>query len=220
VEPPLRRFPPLLSLCLSACTFTVVKDTWRAPGVSLAPLNRVVVLSATGSASRRKDQNAAIAAVLRTRGVITRVGSEALPASLYDKDGDGRVDPKVDPAAIRQALRSQGETYALVVRSLNARRPAAPAVLSPTAGGELQAAVLESAAPDLTPSAVAATPTAAVNPDRIIDLALYDLLTGQKVWTAVTSTEAPQGRADLLNALSRAVFSALDRDGLLPAADY
>jgi hypothetical protein len=211
----------LLALCLSACTFTVVKDTWRAPGVSLTPLNRVVVLSATGSAGRRLEQNAAIAAALRTRGVLVRVGSEALPVSLYDKDADGRVDAAIDPAAIRQALRSQGETYALVVRSLNARRPPVPAGLTPTAGGELQAAVLEAAAVGITPTAAATTGTAAIaGGERVIDLALYDLLSGKKVWTAVTSTRDPQGRGDLLQSLSRAVLSALDQDGLLPAAPY
>jgi hypothetical protein len=218
LEPPLRRWilPALCALAvLPACTYTVVKPTWKADDAALTPLNRVVVLAANGSPGRRKDQNAALAQALAARGVLVSVGSEALPASLYDKNGDGRVDADVDPKAIRDYLRSKGETRALVLsREPVVTQISAPQAVTRDAGTERYDPLSQ----DFVRVFQTQAPPPVLTRDFPINVVLYDLNSGRPLWKAQTSTQDPEGRADLLQALARAVIAALDQDGLLPAA--
>ncbi|MEO8665529.1 MAG: hypothetical protein ABI462_08520 [Ignavibacteria bacterium] len=117
----------LLSCCLiisayfySCSSVTEVTGTWKKPATVAKKYNKVAVLGISGDIVKRSAVEKAIVSQLRKYGINAVSGSNILPDSFIDSDGDGKVDSE-NKEAIQAKFKDQGIDGVFVISVMDVK---------------------------------------------------------------------------------------------------
>ncbi|MBI2361960.1 MAG: hypothetical protein HYV15_01050, partial [Elusimicrobia bacterium] len=171
--------------CVSApTTFEAASLRHAAEG---RRFSTVAVLPMSEDPDLRKTFADSVVGFLRPWTVRAERGADLLPRQLYDADGDGRIDAKVDRDLIRRRLSDAGFEAVLTVAYQAKEEPSSAHPWTESSLPEYMTAQYEKAG-----AAGAARPD-----ELLLETNLYDSKTGKVVWSAHSRTTRSAGAAAL-----------------------
>ena len=199
----------VLAVLLCSCATTTVENTWKLPGRSEGPVKKLAVIAVSEHWLVRPGLENRFAQDIAKRGqpVITTVEILPLPKIKEDKN------------AAAALLREQGVDSVLIVRLLDKTTydrevRASPSAFVPYAtgynsygwGGYYDVAFMD--------MSVTYTST---RDDILLDTSLFDLNTGQRLWSMVTKSVLKYNtdKLEVADDLADKVSAALLKDGLI-----
>ncbi len=104
-----------LSILLSSCsTVTEINGTWKKPGASAQKYKKIVVLGVSKDVVKRSTLEKAVASNMKKYGLNAVSGTDLIPDTFLDKDGDGQVDEGIKEEIVAK-LKENGVDGAFVM---------------------------------------------------------------------------------------------------------
>ena len=198
-----------LSVLFCSCATTTVEKTWKLPGRSEGPVKKLAVIAVSDQWLVRPGLENRFATDIAKRGqpVITTV--ELLPLPKIRENKEAAVD----------LLRQQGVDSVLIVRLLDKDTHDREVRTSPSAfvpyatgytsygwGGYYDVAFMDMG-----------VTSSSTRDDLLLDSSLFDLKTGQRLWSMVTKSVLKYNtdKLEVADDLANKVSAALLKDGLI-----
>jgi hypothetical protein len=198
-----------LAVLLCSCATNTVEKTWKLPGRSEGPVKKVAVLAVSDHWLVRPGLENRFAQDIAKRGqpVITTVELLRLPEIKENKDAAVALlrEKGVDPVLIVRLV--DKTTYASEVRATpNAFVPVATGYSSYGWGGYYDVAFVDMSVTESN-----------TRDELVLNSSLFDLSTGQRLWSMVTKSRLTYNTDKLVVAddLADKVSAALFKNGLI-----
>ena len=198
-----------LGLCLllaaSGCAVpeTVFEATSRSPEFRGRRFTTVAFLSLSDDPALRKTFGDSVVGFLRTWTARSEKGSDLLPLSTYDADGDGHIDLEVDKELVRKHISEAGFQAILTAH------------YEPKEEGESPHAWSGESFAGHWKGEIGKEHTGEAPSEFLIETELYDSLTGRVVWTGHSRTVRAANAVTLAQSYASAVVNELVRNGVV-----
>jgi hypothetical protein len=199
----------LLSVLFCSCATTTVEKTWKLPGHPEGPVKKLAVIAVSDKELVRPGLENRFANDIAKRGQPVITTLELLRLSKIKENKDAAVE----------LLRQQGVDSVLIVRLLDQTTydrevRASPAAFVPYATGYTSygwGAYYDIAYMDL------GTTYSSTRDVLLLDSSLFDLNTGQRLWSMVTKSVLKYNtdKVEVADDLADKVSAALLKDGLI-----
>ncbi len=189
----MRCAPVLAALVAAACATppTVFEATSLRPEARGRHYARIAVIYMNDDPGLRKTFGDSVVGFLRAWTAQAERGGDLLPRSLYDADGDGKIDANVDRDLIRRRLQEAGFEAVLMASNVSEH------------GHSWH---FEETGPEAHPAGAA---------EFLIETDLYDAASGKVVWSAHSRTLNPENGVLLSQSYAGAVVDELVKNDLL-----
>lgn len=197
----------LISAALGcAAPDTVFEATSRSPEFRGRHFTTVAFLSLSDDPALRKIFGDSVVGYLRTWTARSEKGSDLLPRTAYDSDGDGHIDLDGDKDIIRKRLFEAG-FQAILTAHYEPKEPAEPNVDAHAWSGESFSGHWA--------GEIGKEHTGEPPAEFLIETELYDALTGRVVWYGHSRTVRAANAVTLAESYASAVVNELVRNGLV-----
>jgi len=197
------------ALCLSGCASSSIKESWKSPAYQGGPVQKISVLAV--------DERELVRVALENRFVreMRQHGQDALATHELL----GLPEIKADKEAAAARVRAAGADAVLIIRlvdqsTYSRQVQATPALFIPTVTGYESYGWYDCYTVAYTDMGVVWGST---KQNIYLDTSLFDLKTGQRLWSALTLTvlKENEDRLVVADSLVAKLVSALRKDGLV-----
>ena len=199
----------LLAVFLCSCAGTTIKQKWKAPGYTGGPVRKVAMLAV--------DQRTLLRQALENRYATQFIKQGESAIITYDLLS--LEDIKGNKEAAAERFRKAGADSVLIVRLVDAPTYSSQVQTLPTAYRPEIAGFDYYGWYNYFSLAYLGMGTtwSTMQQDVYLDNSLYELKTGQRVWSGLTKTvfREDTDRLDEIDPLVRKVFKGLQEDGLV-----
>ena len=187
------RLLTLAALLAASCATppTVFEATSLSPEARGHRFSRVAVIYLSDDPALRKAFGDSVAGFLRPWTAQAERGGDLLPLSLYDANGDGKIDSDIDRDKIRLHIKASG--FEAILLAVNVTEH----------GHNWHYA---EAGPEAHPASVE---------EFLIETELLDTATGKVLWSAHSNTIHPENAVLLSQSYASAVVDELVKNDLL-----
>jgi hypothetical protein len=203
-----------LALAAGCTTVTHLDGEWRSEAVPQGGFRSPVVITLRDDPIERMHFGNMLSDELKRKGIKAVPGAEAVPAGLYDKNGDGRPDPDADKEAIQKFLNEKGYDSILTVTVRNTEkekvyRKGTEQTVEKIVFDKFQNAWIKT-------TEVIGQPGYYENLTTVhIETELYNSADGTLCWRGASATMNPLGTPDLAGSYSKRIAKVLLEQGLL-----
>lgn len=183
----------LAALLAAACATppTIFEATYLQPEARGRRFARIAVIYLSDDPALRKSFGDSVTGFLRPWTARADRGADLLPRSLYDADGDGKIDPGIDRDRIRRQLNDSGFEAILLATNVTEH------------GHSWHYA---EAGPEEHPASAE---------EYLIETELIDAATGKVLWSAHSNTIHPGNAVLLAQSYAGAVVDELVKNDFL-----
>ncbi|MBS1519310.1 MAG: hypothetical protein JSS91_14600 [Bacteroidetes bacterium] len=109
----------LLTVTLYSCSsVTEMSGTWKKPATAAKKYKEIIVMGISDNIVAKSKVENAVVSQLKKNGINAVSGTNTLPNSMFDSDGDGKADPE-NQEKVKAKLKELGIDGAIVISVLD-----------------------------------------------------------------------------------------------------